>query len=68
MKYNKEMSELCMRQTNVCINRIFKFYIKFVFRELTRTLCAREKSVRWKLKEKKERKKDKNDGRFIQDY
>ena len=36
----------------VCINRIFKFYIKFVFRELMRTLCAREKSVRWKSKEK----------------
>ena len=38
----------------VRINRIF---IKFVFRELMRTLCAREKSVQWKSKEKnKERK------------
>ena len=71
-----------MRQTNVCLNRVFKVYVNFLYPGAHANFCAREKSVCCKSKERKkelakkvcdvnrtkERKKEreKNNGRFIQ--
>ena len=32
-----------MRQTNVCLNRVFKFYVNLVSRELTQTFMLANK-------------------------
>ena len=49
-----------MRQTNVCLNRVFKVYVKFVSRGLTQAFVLAKKVC------DENRKKDKkNDGRFI---
>ena len=52
-----------MSQTNVCINRVFKFYIKYAPWGL-KLLCSRKK---YAIKIKRNRKKN-NDGCFTQDY
>ena len=62
-----------MRQTNVCLNRICKFYVnltyvKFVSRGLTLTFVLPKKCA-MKIKRRKQTNKQtkiKNDGRFIQ--
>ena len=58
-----------MRQTNVCLNRVFKVYVNFMYNLYPggsrKLLCSRKKGV-MKIERNKERKKDKkNDGRFI---
>ena len=56
-----------MRQTNVCLNycKYSKFYVKFVSQGLIQTLVLAKK-VCYENR-KKETKKEKNDGHFIQD-
>ena len=53
-----------MRQTNVCLNRVFKFYVNFYPGGSHKPLCSRKKCA-MKIERKKERK-IKNDGRIIQ--
>ena len=47
-----------MRQTNVCLNRVFKFSIKFISRGLAQTLVLAKKCA-MKSERKKQTKKDK---------
>ena len=57
-----------MRQTNVFLNRVFKVYVnlrKICILGTHANFCAHEKSA-MKIEIKKQRKKEKNDGRFIQ--
>ena len=46
-----------MRQTNVCSNRVFKVYVKFVYRELAQTFMLAKKVCDENRKRKKERQK-----------
>ena len=49
-----------MRQTNVCLNRVFKFYVnlrKIYIPRAHANFCARAMKIKKKIK---------NDGRFIQ--